>query len=59
MTAFDGKHAMKMVLYKDHVKLILSFIRFQNLLKKSRGKTSRRLGCGYRVLVDKDGLQKI
>ncbi|REC61162.1 AadS family aminoglycoside 6-adenylyltransferase [Chryseobacterium pennae] len=58
-TVFDGKHAMKMVLYKDHVKVdfkLYQVSEFSEEVKKE--KLSDDWDVGYKVLIDKDGLTK-
>lgn len=58
-TVFDGKHAMKMVLYKDHVKVdfkLYQVSEFCDEVKEEVLPTDWDLG--YKVLVDKDGLTK-
>ncbi len=55
-TYFDHKHAMKMVLYQDHVKVDFKLYSKKEFLDEVH---QHRLGedwdIGYKVLIDKDG----
>lgn len=56
-TFFDGKHAMKMVLYEDHVKVDFKLYQKSEFLKEAQAETlSEDWDVGYKVLVDKDHL---
>lgn len=57
--AFDGKHAMRMVLYEDYVKVdfkLYSILEFQKEAAKSE--LPEDWDVGYKVLIDKDQLCK-
>ncbi|WP_353149590.1 AadS family aminoglycoside 6-adenylyltransferase [Chryseobacterium sp.] len=54
---FEGKHAMKMVLYKDHVKVDFKLYQVSEFLKEVSLETlPEDWDLGYKVLVDKDAL---
>lgn len=56
-TFFDGKHAMKMVLYEDHVKVDFKLYQKSEFLKETQAETlPEDWDVGYKVLVDKDHL---
>ncbi|KPH13878.1 AadS family aminoglycoside 6-adenylyltransferase [Chryseobacterium sp. ERMR1:04] len=56
-TFFDGKHAMKMVLYEDHVKVDFKLYQKSEFLKEIQAETlPEDWDVGYKVLVDKDHL---
>lgn len=56
---FDEKHAMKMVLYTDHVKVDFKLYHKSEFLKEIGEETlSEDWDVGYQVLVDKDNLTK-
>lgn len=56
-TFFDGKHAMKMVLYKDHVKVDFKLYQKSEFLKEIQAETlPEDWDVGYKVLLDKDHL---
>ena len=55
-SCFDGKHAMKMVLYEDFV-VILNFTANQMHKGNAREIIIRRLDI-YKILIDKDGITK-
>lgn len=58
-TYFDGKHAMKMVLYTDHVKVDFKLYQTSEFIKEVQAETlSEDWDVGYKVLVDKDNLTK-
>lgn len=58
-TVFDGKHAMKMVLYKDHVKVDFKLYQVSEFLKDINLEVfPDDWDLGYRVLIDKDNLTK-
>ncbi|KFF08035.1 AadS family aminoglycoside 6-adenylyltransferase [Chryseobacterium luteum] len=58
-TYFDGKHAMKMVLYTDHVKVDFKLYHKLEFLKEIAEETlPEDWDVGYKVLVDKDDLTK-
>ncbi|MGG5209883.1 AadS family aminoglycoside 6-adenylyltransferase [Chryseobacterium sp. MIQD13] len=58
-TYFDGKHAMKMVLYTDHVKVDFKLYQKSEFVEE----VQKEFLCddwdvGYKVLIDKDNLTK-
>lgn len=54
---FDGKHAMKMVLYADHTKVDFKLYSVPNFLKEvHQEQLCEDWDIGYEVLVDKDNL---
>ncbi|WP_313093571.1 AadS family aminoglycoside 6-adenylyltransferase [Chryseobacterium flavum] len=56
-TVFEGKHAMKMVLYKDHVKVDFKLYQVSEFLEDVKEKVlPEDWDLGYQVLVDKDAL---
>ncbi|MFP3833487.1 AadS family aminoglycoside 6-adenylyltransferase [Chryseobacterium sp. SIMBA_028] len=56
-TVFDGKHAMKMVLYKDHVKVDFKLYQVSDFCEEVKEETlPEDWDLGYKVLVDKDNL---
>ena len=57
--AFDDKHAMKMVLYEDGVKVDFKLYSKSNFLKETEQKElSEDWDIGYKVLIDKEGITK-
>jgi aminoglycoside 6-adenylyltransferase len=58
-TYFDGKHAMKMILYADHVKVDFKLYQRSEFLKEvQKEQLPEDWDVGYKVLVDKDNLTK-
>lgn len=58
-TVFDGKHAMKMVLYKDHVKVDFKLYQISEFIEEIQQENlPDDWDVGYKVLIDKDGLTK-
>lgn len=58
-SVFEGKHAMKMVLYKDHVKVDFKLYQTSEFSKEIQQEIlPEDWDLGYKVLVDKDGLTK-
>ncbi len=58
-SVFDGKHAMKMILYKDHVKVDFKLYQVSEFIEEINRETlPEDWDVGYRVLVDKDNLTK-
>ncbi|OCA68102.1 aminoglycoside adenylyltransferase [Chryseobacterium artocarpi] len=58
-TVFDGKHAMKMVLYKDHVKVDFKLYQVSDFSEEIQNEIlPEDWDVGYKVLVDKDHLTK-
>ncbi|MGK6343646.1 AadS family aminoglycoside 6-adenylyltransferase [Chryseobacterium sp. DT-3] len=58
-TYFDGKHAMKMVLYADHVKVDFKLYQKSEFVKEVQEENlPEDWDVGYKVLVDKDNLTK-
>lgn len=56
---FDGKHAMKMVLYRDHIKVDFKLYQVSEFCEEVKEDVlPEDWDLGYRVLVDKDGLTK-
>lgn len=56
---FDGKHAMKMVLYKDHVKVDFKLYQVSEFCKEVQQEIlPEDWDVGYKVLVDKDGVTR-
>lgn len=56
-TFFDGKHAMKMVLYEDHVKVDFKLYQKSEFLKEIQAETlPEDWDVGCKILVDKDYL---
>lgn len=58
-TYFDGKHAMKMILYADHVKVDFKLYQRSEFLKEvQKEQLPEDWDVGYKVMVDKDNLTK-
>ena len=58
-SVFDGKHAMKMVLYKDHVKVDFKLYQVSEFVEEINEDTlPEDWDVGYKVLIDKDDLTK-
>ena len=58
-TVFDGVHAMKMVLYKDHVKVDFKLYQTSEFITEiKKEKLPDDWDVGYKVLLDKDGLTR-
>lgn len=58
-TAFDGKHAMKMVLYKDHMKVDFKLYQVSEFCNEIQEEVlPNDWDLGYKVLIDKDNLTK-
>ncbi|MGH1519941.1 AadS family aminoglycoside 6-adenylyltransferase [Chryseobacterium sp. JK1] len=56
---FEGKHAMKMVLYKDHVKIDFKLYSVTEFVKETKADPlPGDWDVGYQVLLDKDDLTK-
>ncbi|MFT3904091.1 MAG: AadS family aminoglycoside 6-adenylyltransferase [Niabella sp.] len=56
-TAFNGKHAMKMVLYEDYVKVDFKLYSEPNFSEEvQQNELCGDWDIGYKVLIDKDGL---
>ncbi|AZA82314.1 AadS family aminoglycoside 6-adenylyltransferase [Chryseobacterium lactis] len=56
---FEGKHAMKMVLYKDHVKVDFKLYQLSEFIPEIKEEIlPDDWDVGYRVLIDKDDLTK-
>ncbi|MGJ1412419.1 AadS family aminoglycoside 6-adenylyltransferase [Sphingobacterium thalpophilum] len=56
-TNFDGKHAMKMVLYEDQVKVDFKLFSKSNFLGEvKQAQLPEDWDIGYKVLLDKDGI---
>lgn len=54
---FDGKHAMKMVLYKDHVKVDFKLYQVAEFIEEIKEENlPEDWDVGYKVLIDKDNL---
>lgn len=54
-TSFDGRHAMKMILYDDHVKVDFKLYSKDKFLKEVRLKElPEDWDIGYKVLIDKE-----
>ncbi|PWW27140.1 MULTISPECIES: AadS family aminoglycoside 6-adenylyltransferase [unclassified Chryseobacterium] len=54
---FDGKHAMKMVLYKDHVKVDFKLYQVSEFIEEiNQENLPEDWDVGYKVLIDKDDL---
>ncbi len=57
--SFDGKHAMKMILYDDHVKVDFKLFSKDKFLQEVKLKElSEDWDIGYKVLIDKEGITK-
>ncbi|CAH0252679.1 AadS family aminoglycoside 6-adenylyltransferase [Chryseobacterium sp. Bi04] len=58
-TVFEGKHAMKMVLFRDHVKIDFKLYQVSEFIQEMQKETlPEDWDVGYKVLIDKDGLTK-
>jgi aminoglycoside 6-adenylyltransferase len=58
-TSFDGRHAMKMILYDDHVKVDFKLFSKDKFLKEVRLKElPEDWDVGYKVLIDKEEITK-
>jgi aminoglycoside 6-adenylyltransferase len=58
-TSFDGRHAMKMILYDDHVKVDFKLFSKDKFLKEVRLKElPEDWDIGYKVLIDKEEITK-
>ena len=58
-SVFDGKHAMKMVLYKDHVKVDFKLYQVSEFIEEiNEENLPEDWDVGYKVLLDKDNLTK-
>jgi len=56
---FDGKHAMKMVLYEDHIKVDFKLFSKAQFLKEAKTEElPEDWDIGYQVLLDKDDITK-
>lgn len=56
---FEGKHAMKMVLYRDHVKVDFKLYGKKDFLAEVQQESlPEDWDVGYKILVDKEGLTK-
>lgn len=56
-SCFGGIHAMKMVLYEDHIKVDFKLYSKKRFLKEAqRDKLPEDWDIGYKVLLDKDGI---
>ncbi|WP_431611960.1 AadS family aminoglycoside 6-adenylyltransferase [Chryseobacterium sp. 'Rf worker isolate 10'] len=56
---FDGKHAMKMVLYKDHVKVDFKLYQVSEFIEEINEEIlPEDWDVGYKVVIDKDNLTK-
>ncbi|MCD9617971.1 AadS family aminoglycoside 6-adenylyltransferase [Chryseobacterium gleum] len=56
---FEGKHAMKMVLYKDHVKVDFKLYQVSEFIEEIKEEIlPEDWDVGYKVLIDKDDLTK-
>lgn len=56
-TSLDGRHAMKMILYDDHVKVDFKLYSKDKFLKEVRLKElPEDWDIGYKVLIDKEGI---
>ncbi|RXM37599.1 AadS family aminoglycoside 6-adenylyltransferase [Chryseobacterium sp. CH21] len=54
---FEGRHAMKMVLYKDHVKVDFKLYQVSEFIEEIKEENlSEDWDVGYKVLIDKDKL---
>lgn len=57
--SFDGKHAMKMILYDDHVKVDFKLFSKDKFLQEVKLKElPEDWDIGYKVLIDKEGITK-
>ncbi|PRA97744.1 aminoglycoside adenylyltransferase [Chryseobacterium sp. MYb7] len=58
-SVFEGKHAMKMVLYKDHVKVDFKLYQVSEFIEEiNEENLPEDWDVGYKVLLDKDNLTK-
>lgn len=58
-SSFDDKHAMKMVLYDDYIKVDFKLYSVPNFLKQvDQNELCEDWDIGYKVLIDKDGITK-
>lgn len=58
-SVFEGKHAMKMVLYRDHVKVDFKLYQVSEFIEEINEETlPEDWDVGYQVLIDKDHLTK-
>lgn len=58
-TSFDGRHAMKMILYDDHVKVDFKLFSKDKFLEEVRLKElPEDWDIGYKVLIDKEEITK-
>lgn len=58
-TSFDGRHAMKMILYDDHVKVDFKLFSKDKFLEEVKLKElPEDWDIGYKVLIDKEELKK-
>ncbi|MBV8326315.1 AadS family aminoglycoside 6-adenylyltransferase [Chryseobacterium sp.] len=58
-TVFEGKHAMKMVLYRDHVKVDFKLYQVSEFIEEIKNESlPDDWDVGYKVLIDKDNLTK-
>lgn len=56
-TFFEGKHAMKMVLYEDHVKVDFKLYSKSEFIEETQQEIlNEDWDVGYKVLIDKDNL---
>ncbi|MBB6372340.1 AadS family aminoglycoside 6-adenylyltransferase [Chryseobacterium shigense] len=55
-TYFEGKHAMKMVLYSDHVKVDFKLYQKSEFVREIQDSLPDDWDVGYKVLIDKDHL---
>lgn len=56
-TCFEGKHAMKMILYDDYVKVDFKLYSKPNFLEEvNQSELSEDWDIGYKILTDKDGI---
>lgn len=58
-SVFDGKHAMKMVLYRDHVKVDFKLYQVPDFIEEiNEEELPEDWDVGYKVLIDKDNLTR-
>lgn len=58
-SSFDDKHAMKMVLYDDYIKVDFKLYSVPNFLEQvDQNELCEDWDIGYKVLIDKDGITK-
>ena len=56
-SCFDGKHAMKMVLYEDGIKADFKLYSKSNFIEETeQKKLPEDWDIGYKILIDKDGI---